>query len=336
MWSNDIRDRVILLHYLYGLSFKDISILLGPSVRQIQRWYLRFKTDGFTGPNPRSKTNPRAKWSPAVEDFVSSFAKEQTNFYLEELQYELKRRFPEAPSSTSTICRGLKFNLNLTRKVIERRAREAAAEERIAYLERMQPWFVGPCQLVFLDETSKDARTAWRKWGWGVRGKRVVTSMPYARGTRISILAALGVNGFIGYAHTVGTFTRGAFHQAFAEYILPLLRPWPGPNSIVVMDNASIHMYVELEALINSAGAILVYLPPYSPDLNPIEASFGLLKAWILKHAHLSWRHFPEEILPIALNACLIPGQNFGPALFEHCGYPVGRPCFDPSSVVER
>jgi hypothetical protein len=129
--------------------------------------------------------------------------------------------------------------------------------------------------------------------------------VPFSRGKRVSILAAMDITGFFAWGNIDDTFTRclrllscgviealdrpgrllhvaasssDRFHKMLKEQILPFLNPWPLPRSIVVMDNANIHMYEELQDLVHAAGALLFFLPPYSPDLNPIEVGFSLLK----------------------------------------------------------
>jgi hypothetical protein len=79
--------------------------------------------------------------------------------------------------------------------------------------------------------------------------------LPFSRGKRLSILAALGTNGFLAWKTTDGTFTREKFHDAMLEKIIRLLNPWPLPRSIVEMDNAKIHTYPELQYIIHQCGA---------------------------------------------------------------------------------
>jgi transposase len=66
-----------------------------------------------------------------------------------------------------------------------------------------------------------------------------------------------------------GTFTRLDFQNVFKEKILPFLNRWPLSRSVVVLDNAKIHIYKELHDLVHATGALSFFLPPYSPDLNP-------------------------------------------------------------------
>jgi transposase len=131
----------------------------------------------------------------------------------------------------------------------------------------------------------------------------------------------MDVHGFITHGHTTGTFTRGKFHDVFATKIAPYLNPWPLPRSILILDNAKIHMYEELQDLVLSKGALLFFLPPYSPDLNPIEVGFSLLKRWLMKYGHLAYRGAPELVMATALRECTRNTEATGYGLYRHCGY---------------
>ena len=92
------------------------------------------------------------------------------------------------------------------------------------------------------------------------------------------------------------------------------------------MDNAKIHMYKELEDAIHQCGARLIFLPPYSPELNPIEVCFGLFKAWIQKHANMIFPLYPELVLDVAMPACTKETEPKDTlALYGHCGYDNGQ-----------
>ncbi|OWZ18126.1 Transposase [Phytophthora megakarya] len=120
---------------------------------------------------------------------------------------------------------------------------------------------------------------------------------------------------------TRGTFTRLKFHRAFVSSVLRHLNHWPFPKSIVVLDNARIHMYSELEAAIHSCSAVLLFLPPYCPLFNPIVVLFGQLKRWQARHANLAFGLYPEKVLEVAMRACTRQEPSGGTTLFRHCGY---------------
>ncbi len=83
--------------------------------------------------------------------------------------------------------------------------------------------------------------------------------------------------------------------------VIPYLNPWPFPRSILILDNARIHMYEELETAVHSRGALLFFLPPYSPQLNPIEVAFAQLKNWILRYP-MAFRFDIQQTLNVAMH----------------------------------
>lgn len=150
----------------------------------------------------------------------------------------------------------------------------------------------------------------------------------------------MDISGFIAWDTTPGTFDRNRFHEAFRKHVAPLLNPWPLPRyvffslsfitfsadyfflrSIVILDNAKIHMYRELEDLIHSTGALLFFLPPYSPQLNPIEVGFGLLKRWLTRHAPLAFRFDAKRTLQVAMRKCMETSNEDSGNIYGHCGY---------------
>lgn len=84
------------------------------------------------------------------------------------------------------------------------------------------------------------------------------------------------------------------------------------------MDNAKIHMYKELQEMIHETGALLFFLPPYSPDLSPIEVGFSLLKRRIQRHASMAFREDPLAVLRVAMYACTRQKEEVGE---NHCFY---------------
>lgn len=127
-YSADFRWRAVSLLHVYGLEIEYISDVLGPRPRTIKRWYQLFLDKGVVHEDaPRART---ARWPPAVLAEVKHYVKAHPTFYLEELQDHLLQRFPLLHNvSLSTICRALHFDLNLSRKVLTRAARECVPQE---------------------------------------------------------------------------------------------------------------------------------------------------------------------------------------------------------------
>lgn len=266
----------------------------------------------------------KKRWPKEVEDFARRYAETHPCFFLEELQDELKMEFPDLKNnSIPTICRALRHDIGLSRKVLTKRARESRPKEIADFKYRLNPLYLYPEQLVFVDETSKDARAAIRSHAWSPIGTPAVVNLPFARGKRVSALAAFNHSGFLAWGFTPDTFTRLTFHDTFVENILPHLNKWPLPNSIVVIDNARIHMYKEFVDMIQSRGAVVVFLPPFSPQFNPIETGFSLLKRWIQKYAHLVFSRSPHQVMDIAFQCCVVD-LNTPVNLMAHSGYTRG------------
>ncbi|KAE8978734.1 hypothetical protein PR002_g24628 [Phytophthora rubi] len=309
----------MVLHYAYGVPCERVGRIFGISGRTVLRWYQQLKSEGHVMPGKRAK---KTRQPPHVQRFVADYVKVHPCFYVEELQTALRQRFGAGTSgfSASALLRLLKFDLGFSRKVLERRAREAVPREIEDFLAKMKCWYKYPEQLVFVDETSKNGLDSMRRYAWSARGERAVVRVPFSRGKRISILVACDVSGFLSWNCTRGTYTRMEFHRAFLRKVIPKLNPWPLPRSIVVIDNARIHMYAELETAVHACDAILLYLPPYCPQFNPIEVMFGQLKRWLARHANLAFPQFPELVLEVAMRAC-VKNEDVGVNLFRHCGY---------------
>jgi hypothetical protein len=132
---------------------------------------------------------------------------------------------------------------------------------------------------IFVDETGRDARDKIRKYGYDVKGKPVAQKL-LDRGQHFSSIAIMSIAGVLDFQVVTGA----VIGEVFEQYsILPHLMPFNGTNqhSIVVLDNASIHHVHGITELIQGVGAIPLFLPPYSPDFNPIEELFSKLKTTI-------------------------------------------------------
>ncbi len=101
------------------------------------------------------------------------------------------------------------------------------------------------------------------------------------RGERISTIAEIFSEGIQAMSIVRSTVDGDTFLEFIQRYLLPVLMPFNGvnPNSVVIMDNCSVHHVSGVESLITSVGALVNYLPPYSPNLNPIEECFSKVKA---------------------------------------------------------
>jgi len=139
---------------------------------------------------------------------------------------------------------------------------------------------MSPARLVFVDETGAATNMA-RRYGRSPRGGRLDGPIPHGHWKSTTLVGGLTANGFIA-PYVLDGAMDGAIFRAWTEQMLaPELRP----GDIVVMDNLAAHKVAGVREAIEAQGAELRYLPPYSPDLNPIEQAFAKLKTLLRKAA---------------------------------------------------
>lgn len=137
-----------------------------------------------------------------------------------------------------------------------------------------------PASFVFLDETGATTNMA-RRYGWGPRSERLVDAAPHGHWRTTTFVAGLRSTGIMAPLVVDGSMTG----ETFRAYVEQALAPALSPGDVVVMDNLAAHKVAGVQEAIHAAGASLLYLPPYSPDLNPIEQMFAKLKALLRKAA---------------------------------------------------
>src|SRR6201989_2535692 len=134
--------------------------------------------------------------------------------------------------------------------------------------------------LVFIDENGASTSMV-RHYGWHPRGERLVDAAPHGHWHTTTFVAGLRATGLIAPFVLDGPMTG----EAFRAYVEQFLAPALAPGDVVVMDNLSAHKVTGIAQAIAAAGASILYLPAYSPDLNPIEQLFAKLKALLRKAA---------------------------------------------------
>lgn len=166
--------------------------------------------------------------------------------------------------------------------------------------------------LVFLDEMGlKTNLTRLRGWAFG--GERLVESVPAGHWETNTLVHAISLQGIRAAMVLDGPINALSF-SGFCRW---LLAPALSPGEIVIMDNLSSHKSAVATAVIESAGARVVFLPPYSPDLNPIEMAFSKLKQLIrgIKPRTL------DETVEATRSALLQLTHSDIDSFFSHCGY---------------
>ena len=202
----------------------------------------------------------------------------------------------------------------------QKKTARAEEQQRADVLKQRRDWFAGqadldPLKLVFIDETGASTNLA-RKNGRCRRGRRLRAAIPHGHYKTVTLVAGIRLSGLT----ATKVFDRPINAALFEDWVEQCLVPTLSPGDIVVMDNLSSHKGPTVEQLIKAVGAELRYLPPYSPDMNPIEKAYSKLKAHLRKIAERT-----VAGLMRALETC---ADIFKPAecenYFNACGYNSG------------
>ena len=176
-----------------------------------------------------------------------------------------------------------------------------------------KPWG----RLVFLDETGADTKMT-RRYGWGLKSARVLGQVPHGHWKTTTFVAALRCTGLIAPMVLDGPMDG----ECFLTYVQQFLAPSLKPGDIVVMDNLPCHKQDAVVDAIRQVSADVLYLPPYSPDLNPIEKAFAKFKALLRKAAERTtealWTRIGQLVDEFTQDECL----NY----FQSCGYTANEP----------
>lgn len=166
---------------------------------------------------------------------------------------------------------------------------------------------------MFVDETWASTNMA-RKYGRSLKGQRLIGAVPHGHWKTTTFVAALRSDGLTAPTVVDGPMNGDVFVAYVEQQLVPTLRP----GDVVIMDNLSAHKRAAVGAAIQAAGAELRYLPPYSPDLNPIELAFAKLKHLLRstgeRTIHGLWNFLGQSLDAFTPTEC----RNY----IRHCGYP--------------
>jgi len=289
-----------------GESTAEVAERFGVSTAFVRRLQQRFRLTGSLAPRPHG--GGRAPKLAGRDGELRQAVAERPDATAAEHRERL-----ELPASRVTVWRAMR-RLGLTRK---KKSIHASERDRPDVAEARRLWpakvaGIDPKDWVFLDETG--ANTAMqRTHGYAPKGRRVVASAPLAGWQTVTFVGALTAYGMVAPWALEGAMN-GEWFLAYVEQVLvPALRP----GMVVVMDNLPSHKVAGVREAIEGAKCRLEYLPPYSPDLNPIEKAYSKLK-----RALRGWAARTVEGVYAALREIV---TRFGPAeclnYFRHCGY---------------
>jgi transposase len=187
---------------------------------------------------------------------------------------------------------------------------ERVQQARVDYRQLIEPLDLE--RLKFIDESGVNLAMT-RQYGRAPRGERVVGAVPHNCGANVTMIAALSLRG----VEAVMTIEGATDAEVFRAYVEHVLCPTLVPGDIVVLDNLRAHKVAGIQERREAHGARLIYLPPYSPDLSPIEPCWSKLKT-LLRAAQARTREALDAAIAHVL-AAVTPSDARG--WFRHCGY---------------
>ena len=257
-YSQDIALRVVWMRVGMDLTFRRIAIRLQIGLGSAHRLYQRYVRSGNFTASKRSNRPQCRKLDEHHELLILGLLMENPGLYLNKICSKIQE-VTGATVSAATVCRLLKKH-GYTRKKIRQVAKQRCEELRGLFMARVLNF---PREfLVWCDETGSDRRDQIRKFGYSLRGQSPVYHRYLVRGTRISSVLAMTLSGVLTYEFHSGTMDGEKFFFNFVHVMLiPNMQPFPGPHSILIMDNCSIHHVDEVKAELQAAGMLVIFLP---------------------------------------------------------------------------
>ena len=304
-YSDDLRWRIVYMSQMLGMKTVDISSVTFVSERTIQRYVERFKVTGDVAQFAK-RNGPTRMLGGREEALIVQAVPDKPGLCLHELQSCLHVNGVQV--DVSTICRTL-HRLGFTYQKIKHLPMQRSEDARQEFMAEVAMY--NPSMFIWLDETGY-RRNAVRQYGYGLRGMTPRSFTFKAWGKRYTAIATMSLDGLEDVYLTEGNANGDEFLNYVRRSLLPLLMPFDGvnPNSVVIMDNASIHHVEEVVLTIRGVGAMVLFLPPYSPDLNPVEEVFAEVKRSI----RLNDTAFQSTANPRVLIA-----MAFSEVSHEHC-----------------
>ncbi|WP_262535638.1 IS630 family transposase [Agrobacterium tumefaciens] len=274
--SDDLRLRVLKASAA-GMSARQSAARFGVGISTAIRWIAR-ASDGEPTSRPQGWRRPSVL--DAHETFVVAMIDDRKDVTLDEMveRLSVERQVGISRSALGAWLRGRGWTF-------KKKSAHALEQDRPDVLKRRRAWFEGqldldPEKLIFIDETSLSTKMA-RLRGRAIRGERCRAGVPHGHWKTTTFTGALRLTGMAAPFVYDGAMNG----NVFLAYVEQVLSPTLQTGDVVVMDNLPAHKAAGVRDAIERAGAKLMFLPPYSPDFNPIENAFSKLKAMLRARA---------------------------------------------------
>lgn len=309
-YSHDLRERVVA-SVEEGLSRRRAAHRFKLGISTVVRWVARLAATGSCAAMA-SGGDHKSKAIEVHGDWLLALVKAEPDLTLPEIRVRLQATHGLKKSCSCLWRFFARHNITFKKKTLHaaEQDREDVKAARVAWRGN-QPSLIA-MRLVFIDETATTTNMT-RLRGRAPKGERLIGKTPHGHRKTTTFIAALRCD-----AVTAPMVLDGPMNgEAFLAYVGQILVPTLKPGDVVVMDNVAVHKVFGVEAAIESAGASVLFLPPYSPDLNPIEMAFAKLKALLRKAAERTvsglWDRIGELIGSFSSQEC----DNY----FRHQGY---------------
>jgi transposase len=261
--SSDLRERLIEA-VAGGMSRRAAADRFGIAASTAVKWVRRWRDTGSKAPRPQGGDKRSDRIEAHAEEVLGLVAATR-DVTLAEIASHLERRHGE------------RFAQSVVWRLLGRHRPDVVARRQAWRATQAE---LDPQRLVFIDETGASTKMA-RRCGRSRRGTRCLAAIPHGHWKTTTFVGGLRLGGM-----TAPMVLDGAMDgPAFLLWIEQMLAPTLAPGDIVVMDNLPAHKPGAVRTAIEATGATLRYLPPYSPDLNPIEMAFSKFKALLKKAA---------------------------------------------------
>lgn len=311
VYSADLRTRVLTTYLEKQGSMRQLAERFIVSLTFVFDVIKNFRQNGHINPKPHGGGN-----KPAINEegrkILSEIIDKKPDMTLKEL-CEYYEHAAGKKVSKSAMDRTLKkMKITRKKKVLydPKKNTERVRKLTEEYYEKIETEDTG--NLIFIDETGATLNMTL-PYGRSLRGKRVIGSRPLSQGKRISTIGAMSSEELLVCMTYEGTLNGELFLSYLSNFLCPVLRE----GHVVITDNARAHKVRGVRELIENKNAKLLYLPPYSPELSPIEMCWSKIKNY-LKKAEVRTEELLNETLSEALDMIT---KNDCEGWFGHCGY---------------
>jgi transposase len=303
----ELRERIVGAVAILEGKVRQVSQLFAVSESLIYKLLRQQEETGSLAPKP----HPRG-FAPMLEgaklEQLRRLVEEQPDATLEELQQRLWERV-QVRASLPTVCRALQ-KLGLGRKKKKFFAQERNRRQRQRFLRKAGA--LDPKKMVFIDEMGANINLS-RTYARAPAGQRVEEALPQNTPATLSTVGALRARKLLSCCCIEGAFDG----EAFAAFVEIMVAPQLEPGDTVLMDNVPIHRNPRVQSAIESAGAQLLPLPSYSPDLDPMESCWSKIKTHLRK---AKARTVDKLYSAIGAGIRLVTPDNIH-GWFNECGY---------------